>query len=97
MQAYKEGIQYSSGIVLTEAKKTAKHLASTSVQNPKGTSRETIRSKYHHPKFCMVVGHSSVASKECFMHKCSKRHKEAAFEIIMNELIEKDLKEKTNL
>ena len=90
--AHKAGMDYSAGIAINEAKKRAVEAASNNKRNPKGTPKELLKCKYHHPRFCTVLGHSSVTSKSCFMHGTSKEERDAAMRTIMNELVTAELK-----
>ena len=94
LAAHKAGLEYSTGIALSEAKKRAIESTSNHRRNPIGTPKNKLRCKYHHENYCSILGHTTATSKDCRMHGASKKERDAASIFIMNELVKKELETK---
>ena len=65
LDSHSAGLQYESGLALAAAVKQVKNLQG--VRNPKVIPTAQIRCKFHHPRYCNVLGHSSMVSPLCKM------------------------------
>ena len=95
MKSLNEGLAYESGIALREAKRAVKN--APIIRNPKGTTKEKMRCKYHHPQFCTKLGHVDAKSKECFAHGKSAIERNAIIKHIFDEAVQKRMNEMANV
>ena len=59
------GNNYESGLALSIAHSGVK--ANKTKQNPEGAPRNKLKCAYHHPRYCMLLGHIICANKSCLM------------------------------
>ena len=64
-------------------------------RNPEGTPQNVWRCKYHHPKFCNVLGHKDARSPFCVMKKANVSKRLAADKAIFQEKVDVEV-EKNN-
>ena len=65
VDSHSAGLGYESGLALASAIKIIKDAPIT--RNPNGTPKNLWRCKYHHPKYCDVLGHNDAKSPFCKM------------------------------
>ena len=60
---------YQSSIALAETKKVVMASPSVSDSNLPGTTKDKIRCMYHHPNYCVLLGHTDTRSTGYYSHK----------------------------
>ena len=78
--------QYHLGIAFQQAKNIRK-LVTSSVRNPKDTSKSKLRYWWYHLNYCQALGHALNISKQCFMYGRSKAERNEVTMQIMEEHI----------
>ena len=59
---------YQSSIALAATKKVVMASPSVSDRNQPGTTKDKIRCLYHHPNYCVLLGHNDAKSDGCYTH-----------------------------
>ena len=95
LDSHSAGLSYESGLALAAAVKQVKNLQG--VRNPKGTPVDKMRCKFHHPRYCNVLGHSSAASPLCKMKEVSAAERLVVEKAIMKEAVDRELVMTSNL
>ena len=89
LDSHSAGLGYESGLALASAIKKIKDAPIT--RNPKGTPKNLWRCKYHHPKYCDVLGHKDAKSPFCKMKQKNVSDRVAAEKYIFKELVDRQL------
>jgi len=61
------------------------------VRNPKGTPAALMRCKFHHPRYCNVLGHTSAASRFCLMKKVPVAECLVIEKLILKEAVDREI------
>ena len=86
----KNGLGYETGMAMALVRSTVKE--KNTKQNPDGTANSMLRSPYHHPKWCAVLGHNSQRSDNCTMKDKSDEILKAAKHDIQKDLVLEQMK-----
>ena len=91
MMKHSEALVYGSGIVLVEAKKSAKLKQDNARQTNKSIPREERRCKYYYPSGCTHLDHSDAKSKVCFANGLSITKRKVLLGVIFKESVDKEI------
>ena len=87
MDDQKRGNQYRSGVAVNpDIQKEVRIALSNEGRNPANTPDDKKRCRYHHPRFCTKLGHSSCSHRDCFMKGKTKQERDEAEKEIREEL-----------